>query len=327
MNKDSFIELMDKYLAGTASEPEKRLAEEYLRRLETENASLLSSGEEHAMQKTIWARIKENAGLQTATVVKLPTARTKILRWSITVAAACVLVLIWWRPWQTSLRNDDSLTATVTAGSTVQKIILEDGTLVWIKPNSQLTYPKAFAGNKREITLKGEALFEVAKDALHPFVVRTTSLDVQVLGTSFNVKDVAEKDTAEVAVLTGNVWVAPKNTASADTVLLQPYHKLVLNKKAGNVQKTAFDSGTSYAVGTEYHMNFVNTPLDSITERIGKKFGVVVLTDAPPGKNCTLSGDFTDQSLALTLDNLCKSFQASYLQKRDTITINGVKCQ
>lgn len=327
MNKDSFIALMDKYLTGTAGETEKQLVEEYLRRLEKANVSHLSPEEEGAVQKIIWARIEERSGLQKATVVKMPATRPKILRWTVAAAAACALLLIWWRPWQTAVGGNDLLTATVTAGGPVQKVLLKDGTLVWVKPGSQFTYPKTFGDDKREVTVKGEALFEVAKDAQHPFVVHTGNLAIQVLGTSFNVKDAVEKDTAEVAVLTGRVWVTPKATAGADTILLQPYHKLVLNKPTGSVQNTAFSSGTAYAAGTEYNMNFTNTPLDSIIKRIEKKFDVTVLTDVPVAKNCTLSGDFTDQSLELTLNNVCKSFQASYRQKRDTVRISGITCQ
>lgn len=73
-----------------------------------------------------------------------------------------------------------------SAGSTIE-VALSDGTRVWLNADSQLEYPSAFPSGVRGVVLRGEAYFEVAKDACRPFVVRTPSAQVEVLGTSFNV--------------------------------------------------------------------------------------------------------------------------------------------
>ena len=66
------------------------------------------------------------------------------------------------------------------------KVTLADGTIVWLNSCTRLRYPLDFKGDVREVFLEGEAYFEVAKDAKHPFVVRTADVDVRVLGTRFN---------------------------------------------------------------------------------------------------------------------------------------------
>ena len=67
------------------------------------------------------------------------------------------------------------------------RITLGDGTQVWLNAESELSYPVVFAGGRREVELRGEAYFEVARDAARPFIVKTAAMDVRVLGTSFNV--------------------------------------------------------------------------------------------------------------------------------------------
>lgn len=75
---------------------------------------------------------------------------------------------------------------TTSAGSTIE-ITLYDGTRVWLNAGSELEYPPAFASDRREVMLRGEGYFEVAKDVRRPFIVRTPSARLEVLGTSFNV--------------------------------------------------------------------------------------------------------------------------------------------
>lgn len=72
------------------------------------------------------------------------------------------------------------------------KLILSDGTTVWLNSASELSYPTVFAGKRREVFLKGEAYFDVAGDPEHPFVVKVNDLDISVLGTQFNVNAYTE---------------------------------------------------------------------------------------------------------------------------------------
>ena len=65
--------------------------------------------------------------------------------------------------------------------------VLPDGTTVYLNTNSKIIFPKRFEKNKREITLKGEAFFEVTKDKNRPFIINVNEAQVEVLGTSFNI--------------------------------------------------------------------------------------------------------------------------------------------
>ena len=69
------------------------------------------------------------------------------------------------------------------------KVVLYDGSHVWLNAGSELRYPNSFVENQRVVYLKGEAYFDVTKDESHPFIVKTIASEISVLGTSFNVND------------------------------------------------------------------------------------------------------------------------------------------
>ena len=110
------------------------------------------------------------------------------------------------------------------------KIILPDGSVVRLNSSSTLSYSNDFNKKVREVTLDGEAYFDVAKDARHPFVVHTSNIDIVVLGTLFNVKSYEQDQTIETTLLRGSVEVYNKNDASAPRVILKPNEKLVFRK-------------------------------------------------------------------------------------------------
>lgn len=327
MEKHNFIPLIEKYLDGTATEPERQLVEEYLEKLELKGNTLVNSEHEQKVKEAMWRNIRQHTGKQKAKVIQVSWYRSKMVRLAAAVAAACVIfIVLVWKPWQ-KMTEDNWQTISVASGSPIQKVILSDGTLVWVKSSSSVRYPNHFEGNLREIHLEGEALFEVAKDPRHPFIVHSKNMDVQVVGTSFNIRDVAEKDTVEIAVLTGRVLVDFAVQNKDNKIAVTPNYKLLISKKNGTVQKAGFHNTGAYTAGTEYDMKFVNTPLDSIAKKIENKFDVTVLTEAFAETDCRVSGDFTDQPLTHTIDLLCKTLGASCSRNQDTIRISGLKCR
>lgn len=111
------------------------------------------------------------------------------------------------------------------------QVTLSDGTKVWLNAASTLRFPAAFTGAQRQVTLTGEAYFEVAKNADKPFFVAVNNLRVTVLGTSFNI--MAYED--EVAINTTLLEGAVKVTEGNNTTLLQPGEQAQLGRQ-GNVR-------------------------------------------------------------------------------------------
>ena len=103
---------------------------------------------------------------------------------------------------------------------------LPDGTQVWLNSDSKLEYKENFNDNIREVTLTGEAYFDVVKDAAHPFVVHTSDIDIRVLGTAFNVKSYPKESSIEATLIHGLIEVTNKKRPSSPKVILHPHEKL-----------------------------------------------------------------------------------------------------
>ena len=93
------------------------------------------------------------------------------------------------------------------------KLILSDNTVVWLNAGSRLVYPTFFSGKTREVLLFGEAFFEVSKNADKPFIVKTSDIEIKVLGTQFNVSAYAEDKVIQTVLKEGSVAIHQNNAS------------------------------------------------------------------------------------------------------------------
>jgi transmembrane sensor len=125
-----------------------------------------------------------------------------------------------------------------------KQLILGDGTKVWLSPNSKLTYPSQFNGDKRIVSLEGEAFFEVSHDAAHPFIIQSEQVSTTVLGTSFNVSAYKSQQDINVTLVTGKVAVALKNVNSTNPIIITSNQRITIDKASEKITKTNFpDAG------------------------------------------------------------------------------------
>ena len=162
-----------------------------------------------------------------------------------------------------------------TPASTTTSLTLSDGTEVLLSANSRLEYEKVFTGEKREVTLVGEARFNVAKDAKRPFIVRTERIQTQVLGTVFDVKAYPQA-TPDVTLYEGRVEVSLNGTSPR---LMKPGEQASLNKK-GEL-KLAKASATQ-GKWTEGEFAFDNRELITVMQEIGSWYNISVVFHSRP---------------------------------------------
>ena len=138
-----------------------------------------------------------------------------------------------------NIREDGSLKYSLSALSSMSewhtlripkggeyKIVLDDGTEIWLNSASELKYPAHFVGNERRVQLTGEAYFQVARNEAAPFIVETRDMDVKVLGTSFNVSVYEDEESCHATLVEGRVEVNDK--VIGEKVVLTPGKQALL---------------------------------------------------------------------------------------------------
>lgn len=151
-------------------------------------------------------------------------------------------------------------------------LVLADGTRVWLNAESVLEFPERFTGGSRTVSLVGEAYFEVAKDARHPFVVKSPYYTATVLGTSFNAKAYSEQK-AEIALVEGSVRV--RGAESGREVTLSPGSLLAFS--AGHGFSVRSVDTYPYTQRKEGLFYYDNTPLLDIMLDLARWYNKTVV--------------------------------------------------
>ncbi len=124
-------------------------------------------------------------------------------------------------------------TELVTKNGEKTQVVLSDGTKILINSGSSLKYPEVFTGKNREVFLEGEAFFDVTHNVNKPFIVTTSLIKIEILGTVFNVSSYPDDETIETTLVTGTVKITGKNTKSKlgkDGYILKPNDKATFSK-------------------------------------------------------------------------------------------------
>jgi transmembrane sensor len=222
------------------------------------------------------------------------------------------------------------------------KIQLPDGTEVWLNADSRMTYQVNGAGLNREVQLTGEAYFVVARDKDHPFLIHTPTIDVRVLGTTFDVRSYGNDKNTEASLFQGSVEVMLRNNPD-QKIILQPNEKLVVHNNemtiAGirtrlkkeddadeplmTLQKVHFQQKDSSYMETLWMKNqlaFDNRTLEEVALQIERWYGVKVTVTDPQMKGSRFSGIFEDESLQQVMEALRLSGNFHYaIRKKEVI--------
>jgi len=291
-----------------------------------------------------WNKIRERREDETAPVSGGRVVR-RMIRYA---AAACVIVLagigVWWVSGRRTAGDDHGHNNVVaTKNGSHSRVTLPDGTEVWLNAGSNLTYDEAFGKETREVHLVGEAFFDVAKDAAHPFVIHTKTINIKVLGTTFNIRAYPDEPVTEASLIKGSIEISLRGRPS-DRIQLRPDEKIAVRNDEPSLyarkdsvasehispaimlSKVAYVPGDSMAVETSWVKNkliFRDKPFDELTKDLERWYNVsfIIKNKDLPSKRFT--GTFYNESIQEALNKLKVSypFQYSYDKKSNIITI------
>ena len=222
---------------------------------------------------------------------------------------------------------------------------LPDGTKVMLNAGSIIHIFQDFNKQSREITLEGEAFFDVTKDALKPFVIHTSSMDVKVLGTTFNVKAYPEDKMTEAALLNGSVEIRVKKDNSR--ILLHPSEKILIPNNTGSSapgtspEKDLPESGKNYSVGklianpadssiaevswTENKLAFTDNNFEEIAKGLERWYNVSIQFEDPTLKQFRFTATFDKKTIEQVLNALAASRPFEYqLEPGNKIVIKNI---
>lgn len=154
------------------------------------------------------------------------------------------------------------------------RLMLADGTTVYLNAQSTLCYTGDFNNGQREVRLSGEAYFEVAKQEDVPFVVKTDSYDVVVKGTKFNVSAYQEDPLVTTTLLDGSVDIRCRDKQ----ILLEPGEQVSLNKKSSQFSKERVQA-EQYKSWTEGRFEYDKISFRELAERLSRKYDVDIHLD------------------------------------------------
>ncbi|HRJ29740.1 MAG TPA: FecR domain-containing protein [Cyclobacteriaceae bacterium] len=321
MEKTDFDLLMERYVTGKVSDQERVKIEAWLDAMGAEDNTELDLTKEE--EDRIFRKLTDSLTTVEDMAALKPKRKIRADQWMIRIAASLVILsLVSYVVWYYAAPRENQLE--VVSKNGVEKIILNDGSLVWLRGESKVMYYEKPDERARYTTFEGEALFEVAKDESHPFIVQCGDVKVRVLGTSFSIRTTV--DQVELTVLTGKVNLS--SAANSEGIDVLPQEK-VIYKSNGEFEKLTTNEQeiTSITENTDYNMQFTNIGMGEVVDRLESKFNVSIKLSNKSIRNCKITMDFTDQSLEKSLQLITEVLDVTYSVKDKTVTITGTGCK
>lgn len=309
--------LMTKYLNGTISTKEEKLLEKF-------DASLILKNE-HSVFKT--DNHKKRLGKKLFKKIRQKQDGRSVTPWFKIAASIAIIINLGFLTYYGIISQEKEpititqITETTEWGKRMD-FTLSDGTRIKLNSGSTISFPEKFIGNTREVTLIGEAFFNVAKNPDKPFIIKSGDLFTTVLGTSFNINAYPKSDDISVTVATGKVHIGAKKSM----VYLHPNEQGVFHKKSDSISKNDVDTNSliNWQKGL---LKFNDITVKEALGILEKWYGVnFVIHDDQPF-DCHITASFDNETLSNVLESITYVKKGLSFQplKNNTILIKG-KC-
>src|SRR5690625_1188690 len=246
--------------------------------------------------------------------------RTSASYWKAAAAVILLLVTSMFYVWhQVPMQEDEAPAQPIsyTAGDNQQRALtLSDGTKIRLNSNAQIWIPEDFNRSTREVTLEGEAFFEVSDDDEKPFVVHTDRATIKDLGTAFNVRAVPDNQNVQVAVTDGkvSVWSDRQTEEKATELIEGQFGHLNFERKTLQVDQFNVDNYLSWMSG---RLKYEGARLDQVSRQLSRMFDVSFAYSTHSLKGLTVEANFERKSLEKVLHVIAMTLHIDYRINED----------
>lgn len=296
--------LLAKYVAGETNSKEseavklwadKSPANQALLREIKSDWQMMDSMDDRFNVDVAWNKLHSRITGEQGRVVEMPGIRNRRINYSLPVRIAASIVLLAILGLAVVTTTSRLQRVTVANESTTQNRVvkLPDGSTVHLNNNTKLNYSKKFGKNNRDITLTGEAYFEVTPDTEKPFRIFAGNACVKVVGTSFNVNTRNTKGTVEVYVESGLVELS-ENGNQKNSIMLHPGNMGVISQKS---LKSIQAENTNCLAWKTRSMTFTDTPLLEVISLLNDVYNVNIKAEGEGIDTVRINGSYENDQL------------------------------
>lgn len=332
LKTDEVEALLPGYFSGDITEDNRKMIDEW-RKLSTRNEDLFLD------TQLAWAALPALNEMEKFNSFKaLERVNAKIIKskyhvWWRTIqriAAVIILPLMIYSAYQayhnhllTSRLTSEIVETVVSRQGMVSMFSLEDGTKIWLNSNSEIKFPTHFSGEIREVWLKGEAFFDVARDENHPFSVKTKDLSINALGTSFNVMSYEDEKFSEVVLVDGKVRLSSiKGNSREDIGIIMPGEKIMFNNET-RMHFITVENTEKHIAWKDGNLIFEDDPMEDVVKKLNRWFNAEIIIDDEEIKDYVYKATFRNENLRQVLDLLKLSAPIDYRISENKVLPDG----
>ncbi|SFL50172.1 FecR protein [Porphyromonadaceae bacterium KH3CP3RA] len=321
MEDNQYIDFFEKYLRNDISESELQLLAGILRnnrqiQVILDNELINADPEiDKETSKRLFASIHASISPKRNSLFTYAAWR-KTLRWAAVILLPVISALSVYFLMTTNLEDNAALITVTADKGEKAAITLADGSRVWLNSESSLSYNETFNRRERNVYLTGEAYFEVVKDTQHPFTVKTREMDIQALGTSFNVSAYDDEQIFSSILLEGKVKV----TAYGQECILEENERALYNKR-NQTLTTDWVHASDFVEWKNGNLYFQNRSFEEIANTLSRVFNVDIRFVSDELRSIRFSGTLGSNSIRNTLDILSLTSPMHYEMNGTTIEL------
>jgi len=210
---------------------------------------------------------------------------------------------------------------TVPKGEKTQ-LIFQDGSKVYLNSESRIRFPRKFSLTERKVSLEGEGFFEIKKNKHRPFIVDLKCVQIEVIGTTFNVKAYPQEQNISVILESGGIQL---QTDMSNYYKLKPGDRALYNRKSGYCQITHPDNYLNYSAWRKNELIFENSSLHDVLKTLSRSYDVSFVIVDSTSLNYSYTLNTNSKDLIFILKELEKITPVRFTKNKDEILIDVKK--